>query len=121
PSRSMTNDDDNRMFTVNGNSVTMDLDGNLTSGPLTNDTFVSYVYDIRNRLLSVSGLNYAYDPAGNRVGVTNGANVTRFVVNPNAALSQVLMRVKNGVTTYYVYGPGLLYEGDSFGNTKSYH
>ena len=31
-------------------------------------------------------------------------------INPNAALSQVLMRVQNGVTNYYVYGAGLLYQ-----------
>jgi len=53
-----------------------------------------------------------YDPAGNRVAMTNHSNgqVTRFVVNPNARLSQVLMRVRPGVTNYYVYGLGLLYE-----------
>jgi len=42
PTRVMTYDDDNHLLTVNGNSVTMDLDGNLTSGPLTNATFASY-------------------------------------------------------------------------------
>ena len=44
--------------------------------------------------------------------MTNHSNgqVTRFVVNPNARLSQVLMRVRPGVTNYYVYGLGLLYE-----------
>ena len=47
--------------------------------------------------------------------------MARFVINPNAALSQVLMRVKNGTTNYYVYGLGLLYEADDAGNTKTYH
>ena len=32
------------------------------------------------------------------------------MVNPNAALSQVLMRVRPGVTNYYIHGLGLLYE-----------
>lgn len=127
PTRVMTYDFDNRLATFNGNSVTHDLDGNMTYGPGTNSTFISYVYDARNRLLSVGGLNYAYDPAGNRVAVTNGASATRFVINPNAALSQVLIRTKpDGSKTYYVYGLGLLYEvnetsGGVETSTRSYH
>ena len=47
-----------------------------------------------------------------------------YVVNPNAALPQVLMRVKNGVTNYYIYGAGLLYQITEAGtgtNTLTYH
>jgi RHS repeat-associated protein len=110
PSWTIAYDDDNRIQTFNSQAVTHDLDGNMTSGPLTNSTFASYSYDVRNRLLSAGGISYAYDPAGNRVGLTNGASVTRFIINPNAALSQVLVRSKNGVTNYCVYGLGLLYE-----------
>jgi len=56
--------------------------------------------------------SYGYNSAGNRVVMTNLSNgqVTRFVFNPNARLSQVLMRIRPGVTNYYVYGLGLLYE-----------
>ena len=52
PTRTMTYDDDNRLATEDGNSVTMDSDGNLISGPLTNDTSTAYAYDARNRLLT---------------------------------------------------------------------
>ena len=52
PTRTMTYDDDNRLATVNGTSVTMDLDGNLISGPTTNSAFSTYTYDARNRLVS---------------------------------------------------------------------
>src|SRR5439155_24502828 len=83
--------------------------------------FGTYTYDARNRLLSAGGLNYGYDLVGNRMALTNGAIVTKYVINPNAALSQVLMRVKSGVTNYYIYGLGLLYEADDSGNTKTYH
>ncbi len=117
----MTYDDDNRLATFKAGNVSHDLDGNMTYGPGTNNTFGSYSYDARNRLLSAGGLNYGYDPAGNRVSVTNGASVSRFTINPNAALSQVLMRVKGGATNYYVYGLGLLYEADDSGNSKTYH
>ena len=121
PARGMTYDDDNRIATFRGQSVTYDGDGNLTYGPLTESSFSSYTYDARNRLLSAGGFSYGYDASGNRIAITNGANVTRFVVNPNVALSQVLMRVKNGITNYYVYGLGLLYEADDAGNTRTYH
>jgi RHS repeat-associated protein len=124
PSRTMTFDDDNRIATFNSQTVTHDLDGNMTSGPLTNDTFATYGYDARNRLLAVGGLQYGYDAAGNRTALTNGANVTRFVINPNAPLSQVLLRVRPGVTNYYIHGLGLLYEITETAtstNTLTYH
>ncbi|MCS7338572.1 MAG: hypothetical protein NZ739_10110, partial [Verrucomicrobiae bacterium] len=126
----MTYDEDNRLLTINGQSVTHDLDGNMTSGPLTNGQFASFAYDARNRLVAVGGtgsipsLGYAYDPAGNRIALTNGGVVTRFVINPNAPLSQVLMRIRPGVTNYYVYGLGLLYEVTETAtgtNTAYYH
>jgi len=124
PTRSMIYDDDNRLFTFNGQNVTVDTNGNLTSGPLTNSTFATYTYNARNQLLSAGGLSYAYDPAGNRTAITNGANVAKFVVNPNAILPQVLMRIQNGATNYYVYGAGLLYqvtETATSTNTLTYH
>ena len=121
PVRTMTYDDDNRLATFNSQSITHDSDGNMTSGPLTNSVLTNYVFDARNRLLSAGGMSYAYDPLNQRTTLTNGTNITRFVVNPSAALSQVLLRVKNGVTNYYVYGAGLLYEADDAGTTRTYH
>ena len=124
PTRTMTYDDDNRLATFNGSSVTSDLNGNLTSAPLTNSTLVSYVYDARNRLLNAGGVTNAYDAMNNRIGQTQGTNSTIFVVNPNAKLPQVLMRIRNGVTNYYIYGAGLLYqitETATATNTLTYH
>jgi len=119
PQRFMTYDADNRLATFNGRGVTHDLDGNMTYGPLTNNTLVSYTYDARNRLVQVgpggpSGLvGYTYDPSGNRIALTNNGQVTRFVINPNARLSQVLIRIRPGVTKYYVYGLGACHFGVS--------
>lgn len=78
PTRNMTYDDDNRLLTVNGNSVVNDLDGNLTSGPLTNGIFASYAYDARNRLQNVGGVTNTYDPAGNKIGITYGTNSVSY-------------------------------------------
>jgi len=124
PSRSMTFDDDNRLKTLNSQNVTNDPDGNMTWGPLTNSTFSAYTYDARNRLLTAGGLSYAYSATGIRTAITNGATLTKFIVDPNATLPRVLMRVRSGVTNYYVYGPGLLYEVTETAittNTLTYH
>ena len=124
PSRMNTYDDDDRLATFNGQGVSSDPDGNLTSAPLTNSTMVTYTYDARNRLMNAGGVTNAYDAMNNRVGLIYGTNTTIFVVNPNAKLPQVLMRIKNGVTYYYVYGPGLLYqvtETATATNTLTYH
>ena len=110
PSRGMYFDADNRMTNFNGQSVSYDLDGNMTNGPLNTSTLTAYAYDGRNRLLNAGGLSYGYDPAGNRTAITNGSTVTKLVINSNAKLPQVLMRVIGTTTNYYVYGAGLLYQ-----------
>jgi RHS repeat-associated protein len=120
--RAMTYDNDNRLATFNSLTVVHDLNGNMTSGPLTNDTLSTYSYDARNRLFSAGGLDYAYDLGNNRVAVTNGTNVAQFVISPMG--SQVLMRIKGSLTNYYVYGAGLLYEVDetvASTNMVTYH
>ncbi len=124
PARTMSFDGDNCLTNFNGLAVGRDADGNMASGPLTNSTLATYVYDARNRLLAAGGLSYGYDPAGNRTALTNGAAVTQWVINPNEKLPQVLMRIGSGVTNYYIYGAGLLYEVTetaSSTNTLTYH
>ncbi len=103
-------DADNELASVDSNSVSVDADGNLLSGPLTNDTFALYAYDARNRLQSAGGVTNAYDAMNNRIGQIYGTNMIAYVVNPNSRLREVLMRIKNGTTNYYIYGPGLLYQ-----------
>jgi len=124
PSRTMTYNDDNQLKTVDGLNVTVDLDGNLISGPLTNDIFTAYAFDVRNRLLNAGGVTNIYDAMNNRIGQAYGTNTIAYVVNPNAKLPQVLMRIKNGVTNYFIYGAGLLYqvtETATTTNTLTYH
>jgi RHS repeat-associated protein len=124
PSRSMAYDDDNELKTVDSHDVGLDFDGNLLSGPLTNDTFASYSYDSRNRLQNVGGVTNAYDALNNRTRQTYGTNSIVYVVDPNSKLPRVLMRNKNSLITYYIYGPGLLYqvtEAATGTNTLTYH
>ncbi len=124
PTRTMTYDDDNRLATVNGANVTSDANGNLTFAPLFDNTFGSYAFDGRNRLSNAGGVTNSYDSINNRIGIIIGTNSTLFVVNPNAKIPQVLMRIKGGVTNYYIYGAGLLYQVTELStstNTLTYH
>ena len=124
PTRTMTYDDDNQMLTVNNQAVNADANGNLTNAPLPNGNFASLTFDARNRLLITGGVTNTYDALNNRIGQKSGTNSSVFVVNPNASLPQTLMRIKNGVTNYYIYGAGLIYqitETATATNTRSYH
>jgi RHS repeat-associated protein len=114
PADTATYDADNRLASWNGNAVTHDDDGNMTSGPLATDgTIGSYTYDARNRLTACAGQTYRYSPDGHRVQVGS----TTYVVDP---LSRVLVRNNGGTLTRYVWGLGLIYE-DTNGDTRTYH
>ncbi len=124
PTRTMTYDADNRLLTFNGQNVYSDLDGNFTNGPILTPSFTNYTYDARNRLLNAGGVTNTYDAINNRIGQAVGTTNAAYVVNPNAKLPQVLMRIKNGVTNYYIYGAGLLYQITATGtntSTLTYH
>ncbi len=116
----MTVTTDNRLDTYNGNTVIYDADGNMTHGPL-NGTMQSYTYDSRNRLTAAGTTTYTYDAENNRIGVTENSDTTGYVINPNAPLSQVLMKTDpDDTVTYYVYGLGLIGE-ETDGVYLSYH
>jgi RHS repeat-associated protein len=114
-------DADNRISVFNGHNVVYDDDGNMTSGPLMNDTPVGCGYDARNRLTSAGGLTYGYDSEGNRTGITQSGQTTSFVIDPTG-LPKVLVRIKpDNTRTYYIYGQGLMYQMDDAGNMLTYH
>ena len=120
-SAAMTHDAANQVSTFNGTSTLHDADGNMTFGPLPNTGAMgAYAYNSRNWLTSAGGLSYTYDAEGNRIGIS-GAETQSFVVDPEGALPKVLLRIKNGITTRYVYGAGLLYEVNSSGVPTYYH
>jgi RHS repeat-associated protein len=125
PPRTMTYDNDNELYKVDNNPVSLDNDGNLLSGPLTNDTFAAYSYDARNRLRNVGGVTNYYDAVNNRIGQAYGTNSIGYVVSSRGKLPIVLERTKNSITTYYIYGHGgLLYqitETPAGTNTLTYH
>jgi RHS repeat-associated protein len=121
----MTYNADNQLDTWGGQSITHDADGNMTAGPNPAGTsLTSYTYDARNRLTGALGTSYVYDADGQRVGKSQGTDITTFAVDVGSALSKVLVRTKNGIPTRYVWGLGLLYEINGSGGsstTVSYH
>ena len=121
PTASMGFNSANQLTSFNGSTVTHDADGNMTFGPLPQSGLMSsYVYDSRNRLTSMGGLTYTYDAEGNRIGI-GGTETQSLLVDSVSALPKVIQRTKNGVTTRYVYGAGLLYELNSSNQATYYH
>ncbi len=118
---SMTYGSDNRLATFNGQPVFYDEDGNMTTGPLSG-SMANYTYDSRNRITSAGNLSYLYDAENNRIGVVDNGKTTRYVINPNARLSQVLIKTDDqGNKTFYVYGLGLIGQEEANGTYKTYH
>ncbi len=118
----MTYTADNRLATVNGQPVRYDAEGNMLHGPL-NGSMQDYRYDARNRLIQAGGVSYGYDNENNRNAMTVDGKTTRFVINPHANLSQVLMETdaQGSPQAWYVYGLGLISREDAAGNEQTYH
>lgn len=112
----------NRLISYNGQIVEYDNDGNMTTGPQ-KGKMETFTYDARNRLIGVGNTAYLYDAQNNRVGLNQGGVLTRYVVNPSATLSQVLMETDDlgAPKAYYVYGVGLLGKQEAQGGLYSYH
>jgi RHS repeat-associated protein len=117
----ITYDLNNRLATYNGQAVQYDADGNMTSGPL-KGAMTSFAYDSRNRLTTAGDTNYVYDAENNRIAVTADSQQTGYLINPEAELSQLLIRTDaQGNKTYYVYGIGLIGQEEANGTYKIYH
>jgi RHS repeat-associated protein len=110
----------NRLATFNDKSVSFDADGNMTQGPL-NGEMVDFAFDSRNRLSNVGSMDYRYDAENQRIGVSVSGEETRYVINPQAVLSQALVRTApDGKKTFYVYGLGLIGE-ETDSDYQAYH
>ena len=120
PQTTMTYGSGNRLATYNGENVIFDADGNMTTGPL-EGVMVTYQFDARNRLTDTSSMGYQYDAENNRIATTENGQTTLYAINPNAILSQVLIRTApDGTQTYYVYGLGMIGQEEN-GEYLSYH
>jgi RHS repeat-associated protein len=117
----MTYGKGNMLLTYNGQEVKYDEDGNMIFGPL-NGEMVEFDYDARNRLIRAGNTTYEYDAENNRTAVIQNGEKTEYINNPNASLSQLLIKKDSqGNMTYYVYGLGLIGHQEANGNYKTYH
>ncbi|WP_438447655.1 RHS repeat-associated core domain-containing protein [Gorillibacterium sp. sgz5001074] len=121
--RSMTYGPDNQLVNIDGIQVIYDADGNLLEAPLKGSR-TTFVYDSRNRLIEAGGISYSYDAENKRSTVTDATyGTTRYVINPHAGLSQVLMEIgEDGKPkAYNIYGIGLIGREDAAGSYSVYH
>jgi|GEM_PF-2981778 len=98
-------------------SYTNDGAGNRLSGDN------SYTFTVDNLLKSIGSTTYTYDALGNRVTRSNNGTYTRYVLDLQTGLSQVLQeRDTNGiVSASYIYGLDLIARIDSNNNIQYYH
>jgi RHS repeat-associated protein len=113
----------NRLATYNGQSITHDADGNMLNCPVLGK-MATCEFNSRNLLTRINDTQYLYDAENHRVAIQQGTQQTRFTINPETALSQVLVKnlsinSKNS-NTYYVYGLGLIGE-ETNGQYRTYH
>jgi RHS repeat-associated protein len=118
-------DADNRLAAGGGITFTHDANGNLTGISGTPTTTLGY--DALDRLTSVQRGAYSaqhqYDALGQRVTRTVDGVTTRYVVDPRAPLSRVLMEtdVAGNPIAYYIHGMGLIARVTPAGQTYTYH
>ena len=120
---SYTYDDANRLSTAGGITYTHDNRGNLTGTTSGN----AYSFDYADRLTGVTiggqTIQYLYDGLGNRISRTAGGIQTRYVLDLNGPMSQVLAETDSSgnVTNYYVFGHGLISKITTDGDRYCYH
>jgi RHS repeat-associated protein len=111
PAANYTYNYDNRLKTVGSTTFTHDANGNLVTKTL-GSTTTTYTWNYDNMLTDilvndVTTHQYKYDGLGNRVSKRVNTSETRYVVDPNGTLLAE-MNANNIITSYYVYGLGLI-------------
>lgn len=118
----MTYAEDNRLATYNGHAVIHDADGNMIHGPLQGD-MAEFLYDSRNRLIRAGNHVYRYDAEDRRIAQLVEGTEIRYVIDPEAYYSQLLMEAddQGNPIAYYIYGHGLIARVDAEGAYQTYH
>jgi RHS repeat-associated protein len=114
----------NRIQNAGAATFGFDANGNMTSKTEAGGVTTNYTYDFENRLVSVNGSSqYFYNGQGVRLQKTQGLKTTRYVVDTNRVLSQVLSETdqNDAITSHYVYGMSLAYRVTSDGTRHYYH
>lgn len=87
-----------------------------------------YTFDINDHLTSITSgaetlSSYGYDLNNNRVSQVQAGAETRYVIDQLADLPNVVAETDStgAITSYYLYGDGLLSQIDGAGNSHYYH
>lgn len=114
-------DSQNRLVSFNGQDVSYDADGNMTSGVLEGEQ-ATLSYDQFNRLVQVGGTSFVYDAADNRVSKTDEDETTVYAYDAVGGSNALLSSTDaDGETTDYVWGLGLVGHEDASGAYCIYH
>jgi RHS repeat-associated protein len=109
--QSSTYDTANRIQNAGSTTFNFDANGNMTRKTEGNNV-TNYSYDFSDRLTSDQVNSFLYNGQGVRVAKSRAGVMTRYVVDVNTELSQVLCETdgSGNITSYYVYGQGLVYK-----------
>ena len=115
-------DEENRMIAIDGIANSFDDNGNMTVKGT--DT---YLFDYEDRLVQTTingnSTNYGYDGFGDRYFRINTEGNTRFILDTNTSLTNVLAETdaSNVISSYYIYGLELTSRIDPDGVARYYH
>ncbi len=110
----------NLLASFNGNYVTYDSDGNMTSCSLNCFDRTWFTYDSANRLIQADEYFYTYNAENSRIKCNYGDVKITYTHDVNNRLSRLLYVDNNGSIIKYVYGNGLIGE-ESNNEFKTYH
>ncbi|WP_435275914.1 RHS repeat-associated core domain-containing protein [Psychrobium sp. nBUS_13] len=123
----MTYDDNNRILSGAGNTYTHDDSGRITEQDKSGVKKV-YNFDVNDKLLSITQggktlSSYQYDQNNNRISQTQNGIETRYILDENRELANVLAETNAAgiISQYYIYGDGLVSSIDAANNSHYYH
>ncbi|MFA6011333.1 MAG: RHS repeat-associated core domain-containing protein [Desulfobacteraceae bacterium] len=124
-SKQMSFDAANRIISAGDTNYTHDLSGRIiseTTGALTK----TYTYNDQDLITEINGVvpfTNAYNGDGNRVSMNKNGKMTRYVLDVNETLPNVIAETNSsgGITAYYTYGNGLISRIDASTGKESYY
>jgi len=123
----MAYDNNNRILTAGNNSYTHDSTGRIIEeDPAGTETF--YNFDINDHITSITRnsttlSSYGYDLNNNRISQVQNGTETRYVIDPLAALPNVVAETddQGNLSNYYIYGEGLVSQISVANDSHYYH
>ena len=123
----MSYDSNNRLLNAGGKSYQHDPTGRIIEQDVSGAKTI-YNFTVNDLISSISQngstvSQYAYDLNDNRISQSKNGTETRYVIDPLAALPNVVAETnaQGVISRYYLYGEGLVSQIDAAGNSSYYH